>query len=126
MMSEADVRCDESESFGNTNLIIPQGVANIFHQTIELLHVHRVVEEICEVILGHNWVHSLANLFQPPGDSCTSDWALDLESIAHRASLFSLSFSLTSPGGMGSRSDSETILTCGANDSMARRFTCVC
>jgi len=37
-----------------------------------------------------------------------------------------LSTSLTSPGGIGAERDSESILTLGANNSMAFSFTSVC
>ena len=43
----------------------------------------------------------------------------------YHSSLFVLSSSLTSPGGIGAESDSESILTLGANDSMACSFTSV-
>jgi len=44
---------------------------------------------------------------------------------AHRFSLFALPPSLTSPGGIGAESDSESILTLDANDSMTCSFTSV-
>ena len=77
-MSEVDIRYDKSKSFGSANLIVHQGMAKIFHQTIELLCTLRVVEEIHKVISGCHWVHSSANLFQPSGS--TSGQALNLES----------------------------------------------
>jgi len=44
---------------------------------------------------------------------------------AYRSSLFVLSSSLTSPKEMGAESDSESVLTLGASDSMARPLTSV-
>jgi hypothetical protein len=52
-----------------------------------------------------------------------SDSALDLKGHAYHSSLFSLSFSLTSPAGIGAESDLESILMRGANDSMACLLT---
>jgi len=45
---------------------------------------------------------------------------------AHHSSLLVLSSSLISSGGIGAESDSESILTLGANSSMAFSFTSVC
>jgi len=44
----------------------------------------------------------------------------------HCTSLVALSSSLTSPGGIGAESDSESTLTLGANSSMEFSFTSVC
>ena len=49
-------------------MIVYQGPANIFHQTIKLLSILGVAEKVREITSGCHWVHSLANLFQFPGD----------------------------------------------------------
>jgi len=61
----------------SVNLIVNQGMANIFHQTVDLLCVLGVFEEMQEILLRCNRVHSLTNLFQFPGNPGTSDLALD-------------------------------------------------
>ena len=91
-MSEADVRCDESKSFGNADPIFYQGLANIFHQTIELLRIPGVVEEVWEIISGCHRVHCLANLLQFPGNPM-SDSALDLWECVLTVLVFSPSLS---------------------------------
>ena len=49
MQSRVDFRYYEGESFGSANLIIHQGVTNVFHQTVQLLGILRVVEETREI-----------------------------------------------------------------------------
>jgi len=62
----------------SVNLIVNQGMANIFHQTVDLLCVLGVFEEIREFLLGCYRVHGLANIFQFPDDPRASGPALDL------------------------------------------------
>ena len=81
MTSAADVRYDRSECFGSANLIVNQGVANIFHKTVKLLRILGVFEENREILLGRRRVHGLANLFQFPGNSSVSDPAPNLEKM---------------------------------------------
>ena len=78
MKSEADVRCDESECFGGINLIVYQGIANIFHQAVKSLGVLRIIEEIRKIVSGHRHVHSPANIFEFPGNPRTSGSVIDL------------------------------------------------
>ena len=49
-------------------MIVNQGVADIFHQTVELLRILGVAEKFREITSGYDWVHSLANVLQIPGD----------------------------------------------------------
>ena len=77
-MSEADVRYDQSDHLGTTNPIVDQGIANIFHQAIKSLGILRIVEEIRKIVSGHHRVHSPANLFEFPDNSCTSGSVIDL------------------------------------------------
>jgi len=66
------------ESFlGSANLIVHEGRTNIFHETVDFLCIIGVLEGIREVLLGRHRVHSLANLFQFPGNSRASVSALD-------------------------------------------------
>ena len=53
-------------------------------------------------------------------------WLSTQRKWTHFTSLFSLSFSLMSPRGIGVQSDLESTLTRGANNSMARSSTSVC
>ena len=66
MKSEADVRNKEGGPFRNANLIIHQGVANIFHQTVKIPCILGVAEEFHEILSGRYRAHSLANLLQFP------------------------------------------------------------
>ena len=124
-MSGGDVRRDENKTFGSTDPIFYQSMADIFHQTVELLCVPRVVKEVREIISGCHRVHCLANLLQSPGNLCVRLSSRPLAVCAHRSSLLPLSFSLTSPGRISSQSDSESVLILCANDSTARSFTSV-
>jgi len=66
------------ESFlGSANLIVYQGRTNIFYETVDFLCIIGVLEEIREVLLARHQVHSLANIFQFPGNSRASVSALD-------------------------------------------------
>jgi len=78
MTSAVDVRYDASECVESVNLIVNQGIANIFHQIVDFLCILGDFEEIREILLGRHLVHSLTNLFQFPGKPHASDLALDL------------------------------------------------
>ena len=77
MKSEVDVRYKERVWFRGANLIVDQGIANVFHQNIKHLCVLGVIKEIHKIVSGRDRVHSLANLLQFPGNLCTSEVALD-------------------------------------------------
>jgi hypothetical protein len=89
--SEADVRHGESETFGSANPIVHQGIANVFHQTVKLLCVLGVVEEIREILSGRHRVQSLADVFQFPGNPVRQARRSALESVG---SPFQFSLSL--------------------------------
>jgi len=61
--SEVDVRCDESRSSENANLIVHHGLVNIIHQIVEFLCILGVIQELCDIFLSCHWVQSLANNF---------------------------------------------------------------
>ena len=124
-MSETDVRNNESKSFGSTNMIVHQCMANIFHQTVNFLRILGVAEKAREITPGCHQAHSLANLLQFPGDPACQPSSRPRRVWAYRSSSFSLSRSLMSPGTAGSRSESESVLIRGANDSTAFSFTSV-
>ena len=52
MKSEANIGYDRSGSLESANLIVHQGMANVFHQTVQLLCILRVVEEIGNILLS--------------------------------------------------------------------------
>ena len=79
MKPEADVRNDENEWTGSANLIFHQGVADIFHKTVNPLCILGNVKEVREIVSGFNRVHSLVNIFQFPGNPRASDSVLDLQ-----------------------------------------------
>ena len=51
-LSEADIRNNESEPFGSTNMIFHQGTTNIFYQPVKPLHILGVAEKFCKITLG--------------------------------------------------------------------------
>ena len=51
-MSEAGIRINESKSFGNTNMIAHQGMANIFYQAIKLLRILGAVKKFRKITSG--------------------------------------------------------------------------
>ena len=55
---------------GSANLIVHQGIADIFHQVINPVCILRVIEEICKIISGCYQSHGLADLLQSPGNPC--------------------------------------------------------
>ena len=77
--------------FGSTNLIVHQGIANIFDQSVESLGIIGDVEEIREIGSGYYRVRFLANLFQFPGNPCPQTLFSTLKSAG---SLFQHSLSL--------------------------------
>ena len=76
--SETDIGYDENESFLSANLVVYQGVANVLHQTIKLLHVLRIVEETGDILFGCHRDQGLTNLFQFPAQSQRVRLTLDL------------------------------------------------
>ena len=52
MKSEVDVRHNERNWFRSANLIIHQGIANVFHQNVNHLCILGVIEEIRKIISG--------------------------------------------------------------------------
>ena len=52
MKSEVDVRHSESKWFRSANLIVHQGIMNVFHQNVKHLCVLRVIKEIREIVSG--------------------------------------------------------------------------
>jgi len=77
MTSVADVRYGRV-SVGSANLVVDQGIANIFHQSVNLLCILWVFKETRKVLRGYHRVHSSSNLFQFPGNHRASDSVPDL------------------------------------------------
>ena len=65
-MSERNVRYGKSGSFGSANLIVHQGITNVFHQAIQPLCILRVIEEMGEILLGCHLFHSFFDIVQLP------------------------------------------------------------
>ena len=57
MKSDANVRCDENQPFESTNPIVYQSIVNVIHQTVKLLCIIGVVQEVCKVLLSCHRVH---------------------------------------------------------------------
>ena len=51
-LSEADIRNNESERFGSTNMIFHQGTTNIFYQPVKPLRILGVAEKFRKITLG--------------------------------------------------------------------------
>lgn len=118
--SGADVRYHESEPFKSANLIIHQGIADIFYQIIKLPCILRAVEEICGVPSGHHWGHGLADISQFPDNPPSVRLSIQSWGMrAHNFNAFVLFSSLESPRRMDGRSNSETLLTRDVNNFMA-------
>ena len=52
MKSEVGIRANVGKLFRNANLIVHQGIANIFHQDVKHLCILRVIEEIRKIVSG--------------------------------------------------------------------------
>ena len=61
----------------NADLVVYQGIVNVFHQVINPLHILRVVEKLHRIILSSHQL--LANLLQLPVDPSPLCLALNFE-----------------------------------------------
>ena len=76
--SGVDVTFDESEPFGNANLIVHHGLADIIHQIVKLLCILCVAQELRNVLLSFHSIQSSTDAFKLPSDPCSSTPALDI------------------------------------------------
>ena len=73
----SDVR-DTSPFRLRTNLIVHDGVASVFHQTVQFVRVHGVVKEAFGLPLACQRFELEDNFTQFPGKPCPSDSGLSL------------------------------------------------
>jgi hypothetical protein len=87
-------------------------VADILHWTVKLPHILKFFfEETREVLFGCHESIALLASFNFPSTPVHQARLSTLENVAHRSSTISFSFSLASPGRIGTRSDPESALT---------------
>ena len=59
-------------------LILHDGIVGIFNQTIQLIHLHNVVEEALVLPLACQWFKLVDDFIQFPREPCLSDSDLSL------------------------------------------------